>query len=449
MALPLLALSIDVNGVGTILPAIQQTFDLQSDQLGWVINASTLAFAAVLIPVGRVVPRFGPRRLLLVGVTGFGLMSLICGIAPSFGVLVAARAGQGVASALCFTTSLAVVDVVFDQRRRAAAIGVWGSVSGLGGAIGPLVGGAVTTWWSWRGFFFVNVPLCLVAVPVIAALTPADSRRRGPSVPWPRLVALSGSFVCLIGGLQYGAATSWTSPATLVQFGAGAALLAALGVERRKGSSTLLPAVTGSPLFRPASVVAFCSTWGFGVTVLAMGIYLQDDLGLSALDAGLAFTSFSVTFAIAGAVSGRLVRGQGVVATMGLAMGVAAVGLGAQVVVAPSADLVLVVGALMVGGFGQGLAFDASTTASLEGVPDEAAAEASGVVQTLRLLGLSVGVALAATIDAGTDPGRLGADGVQIVMGLAGVVAVAALAYCLRSTRRASRQDRSTGSVAG
>jgi MFS family permease len=310
MSLPLAALSIDVSGAGVALPAIGQSFALGAGGKAWVMNGSALAFGASLLFAGALADRLGPRRLLLLGVGGFGLASALCGAAPNAPVLVTARILQGLASSLCFTTSLSVVDSLFVPARRARAIGIWGAVGGVGSALGPLVAGTLSSALSWRWFFAVNVPLCLLALPLLATLLRTGVSAAQPpsavppnSVPWSRIGAIGVLFVAI--SVAAGQARSWA-----VLLGAGTAAVGAVAVlvraRERRTPPVLGPSVVARSSFRAALAVAFCSNWGFGVTLVMMGEYLEIVRGQSAVRAGVTTLAFSVTFAGAGLATGWL-----------------------------------------------------------------------------------------------------------------------------------------------
>ncbi len=437
MSLPLLALSIDMNGLGTLLPAIGAGLGADAEALSWVVNASALTVAALLLLVGRLVPRWGAKRMVLAGVAVFGLASVVCGLAPTVPVLLAGRVGQGLGGVLTFTTSLAIVARAFDDRRRPAAIGVWGFVNGMGGALGPLAGGAAISASSWRGFFLLNVPLCAVALPAIAILTPTDPQAdvddSPVAVPWFALTILGASGVALT--LAFG-----------VSLPVGVAASAAIGavafvVARRhraptdtptdsgpnRGTSSvevISPSVANAPLARPSWICAFTANWGFGATLVFGGAYLQQTRGFTPWEAGLIFTSFSLASAVAGLVVGRMARRWGLASSTVAALLLAAITLAGTAALDVSSSLVVILSLLAAGGFAQGLAFDLSTTDALHGVPDATAGEASAVVSVARSFGLTIGVAVGTTLAAGTDiplrPAALVASGAAL-LGAAGV----------------------------
>lgn len=416
MCLPLLAQSLDVSGMGLLLPSIGADLGAGATALAWVMNANALAFGALLLTSGRLADRLGPRPLLLGGVGAFGVASLLCALAPSTGWLIAARALQGVASSACFTTSLAVVDATFDERRRPGAIGLWGAVSGAGSAFGPLVAGALAGTIGWRWFFVVNAPLCLAAVPVMAWLVPRQpapeataARRTGGPIG---LVAVAVGFVAL--SLAVGSSVG--AAARLAPIVVALVCVSVLVREHRLRRPVVDPDAVGGRWSRAALVVGFCSTWSFAATLVVGSAVLQQGRGMSPLAAGATFLAFSGAFAVAGAAVGRLVRSAGIGAALVAAMLVAAAGTAAFAVIRPTGSLVVVVACLAVAGLGQGLAFDASTTASLAGVPGRATGQATGAEQTLWLLGSVLGVGASSAIIVAVQGGAAGGDGARTAL---------------------------------
>jgi MFS family permease len=454
MCLPLLAQSLDVSGIGLLLPSIGADLHAGPTALGWVMNANPLAFGALLLTAGWLADRFGPRVLLLGGVGAFGVASALCAVAPTTAFLIAARSAQGLASAACFTTSLAVVGATFDEARRPGAIGAWGAVSGAGSAFGPLLAGALAATAGWRWFFVVNAPLCLLAVPVIAILTrpaatvagAAPSPVGSTSFRPPRigLAAVAVGFVAL----SVAVGSSVSAAARLVPALLALAALVVLWRGHRHGRPAVDPGALSGPWSRAALAVGFSSTWAFGVVLVIGSALLQQVRGMGPMAAGVTFLAFSGAFAVAGAAVGRLVRRAGVGHTMSAGMALTVAGLALLALLPSEVGLGAIIVALAVGGLGQGLAFDGSTTASLAGIPGRSTGEATASIQTLRLLGSVLGVAASAAIVATAADGASTAavaDLQRLAFGLAAVVAVlgsAALAALRpqRPTPTASRR---------
>ncbi len=455
LSLPLVALSVDVNGVGIVLPEIAADLRLDPSGATWVMNASPIAFAAVLIVMGRLADRIGRRGLLLGGVAGFGLASLVCAVAPTVEVLIAGRVAQGVASAMCFTTSLAVVNSTFDAARRGRAIGIWGTIMGVGSAIGPLVGGALTTGSGWRSFFGINVVLCLIVVPILARLVrpdatinatadamtdaSADGVRRDES-----LTLVVGLALLMIGVQTTTSGRGVLTPAVLVPLGVAFGLLVGLVRRNRGVSQPFLPRVIlRASNFGVANVVGTCGNWAFGVVIVFVAVWLQRISHLSALGAGAVFIGFSGSFAAAGVVSARFLTRLGARRTLAVGSVLGIVGVLGIATMTADGALPMVVLGLVVSGFGLGIVFDASTTVGLEAVGSALAATAAGVLQTARLVGLVIGIAVSTLVQneatahaTGSAAGRFTAGIRASLLVAAAVLAVGSVAATV-SRRRA------------
>ena len=431
LSLPLVALAVDVNGVGIVLPEISADLRLDAAAATWVMNASPIAFAAVLIVMGRLADRIGRRGLLLAGVAGFGLASLVCALAPTVEVLIAGRVAQGVASAMCFTTSLAVVDATFDTARRGRAIGIWGAIMGVGGAIGPLVGGALTTGSGWRSFFGINVGLCLVVVPILARLVPPDApittsarARRGAS-----LTLVIGLALLMTGVQGTTNGDGVVTPVVLVPLAVGLALLGGLIRRDRGAAESLIPtAILRASNFGVANVVGTCGNWAFGVVIVFVAAWLQRVSHLSALGAGVAFIGFSGAFAAAGVASARFLTRCGPRGTLILGSVLGIVGVSAMATMTADGALTMVVVGLVVSGFGLGVVFDASTTVGLEAVGSALAATAAGVLQTARLVGLVIGIAVSTWVQNEATAHATGSAASRSTAGIRASLLVAAAA---------------------
>ncbi len=450
MALPLMALSMDVNGIGTVLPTIARSLGIEAAQANLVVSSSSGAFALALLPAGYATYRWGHRTLLLPGVLVLGLASVVCAAAPGLGMLVVGRALQGVAGAVCFTTSLAVVAAGFDEARRPAAIGAWGAVSGVGAAAGPLVGGVLADLVSWRYFFVVTGGLALVSLPVLWRLVarrdspPPEGSQTAAQLPWKRLVALSIGLVGAIGATGLVAHDGWTSPKVVVTGSAGLALCGlAVWTGRRPGSVPLVrPSVRRAPLFGATATAAFASNWGFGVTIVYAAIYLQDVRGYSALGAGGVFAVYCVLFALAGALLGPLVRRLGLASALPSAMAVGTLGLVALAALGASTPAAVVFVALALAGAGQGLCFDTTSVSAMWRVDVTSSGEASALIQAFRMIGFTLGITVSASAAARTESyfGSGVVDQYRAVMAVAAVASLLGTAGAALLARNRQRR---------
>lgn len=398
----MILLTVDFFGIAVALPKIGQDLDASTSTLLWSVNAYLLAFVSPMIAIGRFADIFGRRKVVLVGIVLFVGASAACGGSPNDIFLIVARTVQGVGGGIIFTVSVSIVNNAFPPDERARALGVWSGVGLAGSALGPFVAGILTEFASWRWFFFINIPIGIATLVVTLA---AVEESRDPSftggIDWTGFVALTVGFVLLILGLQQSGSEGWTSAVVLGPIVVGALFITAfvineLHVKRR------LPLVEFS-LFRElrfagAAVVAFVGNWTFGVLLFFLTLYLQHVLDLGPLLAGVVFLTFSVPLVVMSPVGGRMVSRFGSQELMAVGLALVAVGLFCFTLIDADSGIALTILGLLIAGFGQGFAYNISNTAGMEAMPDEKAGIASGVLQTARLMGIVIGLAISGSL---------------------------------------------------
>lgn len=411
---------VDSTIVNVAIPSIVDDLGITSTQVQWVQEAYTLVFASLLLVFGSLADRFGRRRMLLVGVVIFAAASVAAAFAASGELLIAARFVQGVGGAMILPATLSLLNATFRGRERTIAFAVWGSTIGGMAAVGPLLGGWLTTAFSWRWAFGINVPLGIIII-VGVLLTVAESRgqtRDRVDVVGALLsvVTMSTLVFALIEGRSLGwwrsesqpSIGDWTwtweispVPIALAVAAVGGAAFVWWGMRRtRAGRSTLIAFdLFRVPSFRNGNIVALVVSLGeFGI-ILALPLWLQFVLGLSALQTGLILLALAigsfVASGFAGALSGRLapvtIVRAGLVAEI---VGVAAIGL----VIAPDTSWALLLPFLFIYGLGVGLATAQLTGVVLADVPVAEGGQASGTQSTSRQLGAALGIAVLGTI---------------------------------------------------
>lgn len=410
---------VDSTIVNVAIPAIVDDLGITSSEVQWVQEAYTLVFASLLLVFGSLADRWGRRRILITGVTIFTLASVGAALATSGELLILARLVQGIGGAMMLPSTLSLLNATFRGRERAIAFAVWGSTIGGMAAVGPLLGGWLTTEFSWHWAFLINVPLG-IAIIVGVLLTVDESR--GDAVAIDVLGAVLSVFTVgalvfgLIEGRTYGWLTTeeqlsigdWTWPwdvspvaVAFVAAALGLAAFIAWGLHRRRtGRSTVIAfGLFAIPSFRNGNIAAMVVSLGEFGLILALPLWLQFVLGFEAVQTGLILLALAIgSFAasgLAGALSGRvapvwIVRA-GIVAEI---IGVAAVGF----VIAPDASWVPLVPALFVYGFGVGLATAQLTGVVLADVPASESGQASGTQSTARQLGAALGIAILGTV---------------------------------------------------
>jgi MFS family permease len=279
----------DISIVNVALPAMRRDLHASVSGLQWTVDAYTLVLASFLMLAGSTADRVGRRRVFQIGLAAFGLGSLLCGLAPSSGWLIAARALQAVGGTMLNPVSMAIIANTFsDPAERARAIGVFGSMSGLSLALGPILGGALVDALGWRSIFWVNVPIVVAAIVCTALFVPESraprARRFDPVGQILVILVLS----CVVYAIIESRGLGWTSPVIIGLFVVAAlAVLGILGYEPRRADPLLELRLFRSVPFSSAILMALFALCGFGAFLFVTTQYLQDVRGMSALTAGL------------------------------------------------------------------------------------------------------------------------------------------------------------------
>ncbi len=394
---------LDVSVVNVALPAIRGGLHFSEVDLQWVVNAYTVTFAGFLLLGGRAADLLGRRRVFVGGLLLFALASLAGGIANSQAVLIAARAAQGLGGAVIAPASLSILTTTFAEGpERNRAVGIWGAMGGAGGAAGVLLGGILTDALSWRWILFINVPIGILAA-VAAQRMIAESRATDRA----RHFDISGALAATIGlsllvlGIVRTDVTGWGSAPTLALILGGLALLGAfLFIEGKIARSPLMPLrIFASRQLSAANLAVLAvGAASFGMWFF-VSLYLQQVLGYSPIRAGLAFLPMTVCIVIGSTLASRLVQRIGVrpLLTLGLALQVAGLLLFA-LIHANGTYLGDVLAPSLLVAMGIGLSFVPAAIAAVSGVAPQEAGLASGLVNTSRLFGGALGLALLAAI---------------------------------------------------
>jgi EmrB/QacA subfamily drug resistance transporter len=406
LALALLAAAqfvviLDASIVNVALPSIGADLNFSQDNLSWVVNAYVLVFGGFLLLGGRMADLLGRRRLFMIGLVVFALASLAGGLATSEAWLIAARAVQGLGGALLSPAALSLVTVLFAEgSERNKAMGVWGAVAGSGGAVGVLLGGMLTEWAGWEWVLFVNVPVGIVAALLAPRLLP-ESRVDGRHFDFAGAITVTAGLSLLVYTLVDANNAGWASAQTLGLGALAFALIASFYVIERRSQAPLMPfpgifrirTITGINISAVLIAAALFSMFFF------ISLYMQQVLGFSALEAGLAYLPLAVGIIItAGATAGLVTRfGFKPVLVTGLIITAAGLAWFSQV----SANGSYVSDVLfpsLLAAVGLGLAFVSMTVAAVSGVEPHEAGLASGLINTSQQIGGALGLAILATI---------------------------------------------------
>jgi len=397
-------LMLDIAVVNTALSAIAADLDTGLSGLQWVVDAYTLPLAATVITAGALADRFGRRRLFAVGLIVFTATSLVCAAAQTITMLNVARAAQGVGAAVMFAVSLAVLSHAFprfDQRMKALA--AYGATMGGSFAVGPLVGGVLTSGLDWRWIFLINLPLGLACLWIVRRSVAESRNPAAPRVDIPGLLTLTGGLFLLVFALLRGNEEGWGSGLIVAAFaGAAALLLAFLAIEATTRRPMLPLGLFRSGSFTGAQVAAFGISASLFAMWFYMTLYLQQILGLSAIEAGLVYVPGTMlNFFVAGSMAQV---GQKVPARPLVAVGLTLVGAGLALLTLLGVDSAwwLFLPGLLVAMVGTGILNPTVSQLALSSAPPEQAGLAAGVNDMFRQAGIAVGVAaLGALIPAG------------------------------------------------
>jgi EmrB/QacA subfamily drug resistance transporter len=401
---------LDATIVNVALPSIQRGLNFTPESLQWIVNAYTLAFGGFLMLGGRAADLIGRRRLFLAGIVLFSAASLMNGLAGSAGVLVAGRALQGLGGALVSPAALSVLTTTFKEgRERTTALGVWSAVAVGGGAIGLLLGGVLTSLFSWQWVFFVNVPVGVIAIALALRYVPESRVENARGFDIAGALSVTGGLVVLVYALVNAQTAGWVSVTTFGLLAIAAALLVSFVVLE----SRLRHPLVRLGIFRMRSITGANAAMllvaaGMFALFFFASIYVQEVLGYSALRAGLAFLPVTAGIIIGAGLSQQLIRRVGVRAVGLVGMCTAATGL---IVLSriPVAGTYLgdLLPGLMIMAIGMGLTFVPITLIATTNVDEHDAGLASGLLNTSQQLGGAIGLAVLATLAANTTANTL------------------------------------------
>lgn len=398
----------------------------------WVIDGYTLSFAALLLFAGNFADRVGARRALGIGIALFLLASIACAAAPTLGVLIAARIGQGGAAALMLPASMALIREAFpDPRERARALGIWAVGGAVAGAAGPLLGGLLTT-LSWRLVFGINLPVCVLMLVLLRRVV--RSPRRPRPFDWAGQVLSLGALTALMYGLIEGGHAGYGSVEVVVALSIGVLALGAFVLVQRRVAHPMLPLALLRPRgMRIALVVGFAFMVSNFGTVFVNSLYLQQHLGLTPLLAGLVFLPSAAFSVVGNLVSGRLANEYGTRVPMVGGLATMAAGLLGMILVAPAGAPWLIGLFLVLTGVGGSLAMPPTTSLVLSSVPPAQAGTASAIFNTFRQVGGAIAIAVFGALIA--DPARF-VEGMQTSFIIAGVAVLLAAVVSGRAPSR-------------
>jgi EmrB/QacA subfamily drug resistance transporter len=416
-------ISMDNLIVTNALPVIRQALHTGLEGLEWTVNAYTLTFAVLLLTGAALGDRFGRRRLMIIGITVFTAASCASALAPSIGVLIAARAVQGVGAAIMMPLTITLIASVTPPERRGTALGIWGATAGLGAALGPVIGGAVTDAASWHWIFWINVPIGIAVLPLL--LLARESRSgAGRLDPAGVILATAGLFG-IVFGLVRGNSHGWTSAQVLGSLTFGAFLVAAFLAWESAAATPMMPlSLFRSRGFSASSATMMLTNMGMFGVIFLVSQFLQSVLGYTPLGAGVHALPWTATPAVAAPIAGLLSDRLGGRRIVAIGVALQAIGIGwlaAEITATiPYAELIP---PFLIAGTGLGFFFAPITRLTLRHAPEQLEGIASGTSNALRQVGTVLGIAALGSVFSAA--GGLASPG-QFTTGLTAALTVSA-----------------------
>jgi EmrB/QacA subfamily drug resistance transporter len=447
----LFMIMLDNTIVNVALPSIAQDLNIGIDKLEWVVAGYALTFAVVMLTGGKLADMYGRRLIFILGLAIFTASSLACGLAPDAHILVAARVVQGIGAALMNPATLSIITATFPPRQRGTAIGIWAGVSALALAIGPLIGGVITQQASWSWIFFINVPIGILAI-VVARVVIEESRdtSREQRLDLPGLVTSGIGLFALTYGLIEANSYGWTSARILGLFALAAIMLTAFVLlEQRQRLPMLDLSLFRNPTFAGANATMLLVALAMFGVFFFLSLYMQQILGFSPTKAGAAFLPMTLLIVLIAPIAGRLSDRVGSRFLMSGGMVLVAI----QLLIFSRLDATStywnLLPGLILGGFGMALAMTPTTAAAMGAVAVDKAGVGSAVLNSMRQVGGSLGIAVMGAIVAASihvpKTDRLAAqqfvNGFQNALVVASAIALAGAVVAFVTVRKTRHAD--------
>jgi EmrB/QacA subfamily drug resistance transporter len=387
-------LLLDITVVNVALPSIRSSLHGSFTDLQWVVDAYSLMLATLLLTAGSLADLLGRRRVFVVGLGLFSAASLRCGLATTPLFLNLARGAQGVGGAIMFATSLALLAQEFHGKDRGFAFGIWGATIGGAVAIGPLVGGALTSAFGWEWIFFVNVPIGIAAMFAAMRFIRESRDPEGRGIDWLGLITFSGSLFCLVFALIRGNDEGWSSGMIVSLLVASAVLMVSfVAVEMAQERPMFDLTLFRKPAFVGASLAAFALSASMFAMFLYLTLYIQGVLGYSPFQAGLRFLPLSLISFFVAPVAGRLSARIPLRTLLGGGLMLVGVGLLLMGGLSESSGWTHLIPGFIIAGAGVGMANPSLATIAVGVVPPARSGMASGINNTFRQAGIATGIA--------------------------------------------------------
>jgi EmrB/QacA subfamily drug resistance transporter len=402
MALGVLVIANDITAMNVAIPAIEEDFDTGVTTSQWVVNAYSLSFGVLIVTGGRLADLFGRREAFFLGAAIFASMSLLGGLAQSEAWLIATRALMGVGGALMWPAILGMTYGALPAEKAGLAGGLILGVAGLGNALGPMLGGALTEFLSWRWILFLNIPITLVAVTVVwLYIHQPKPQTADRKVDYGGIASVTVGLVMLMVALDQVVDVGWGDPRILVSIALSFLLLVAFTVvERRAGAHALIPRdVMKNRSFAASCLAILLMSATFFSALFYLPQYMQKEFGFSAFESGMGLLPFMAIFAATSFVSGPLYNRLG--AKPIVSVGAACIASGPLLIgagVSNGGAIAAIVPGMVVLGIGVGLFYSSATTAAVTSVDESRTSLAGGIIYMFQVAGGSVGLALTTTV---------------------------------------------------
>jgi EmrB/QacA subfamily drug resistance transporter len=430
VGLGIFMLLLDITIVNVALPDIEQSLGANLSDLQWVIDAYALSLAAFLLTAGSIGDRVGRRVVFAAGIIVFTLGSLLCGVAGDPTTLALSRVVQGVGGAIMFAVSLALLSTTYRGDDRGIAFGVFGGVTGIAVALGPVLGGALTSWLSWRWIFFVNLPVGVIALLVTLRFVEETRDPHPRRLDWAGFVTFSSGLALLVFGLIRSNEEGWGSTEVLGSLAAALILLIAFAIAETLQREPMFDlSLFRVPTFIGGLAAAFAISASLFSLLTYLVIYMQNLLGYSAIETGVRFLPLSLAIFVTAAIAGRL--SARVPTRLLIGPGFVLIGIGLLLMrgLALDSDWTVLLAGLIVAGVGAGLVNVPLASTAVAVVEPARAGMASGINSTFRQVGIATGVAALGAVLAHFAPstGRGPAAAQGFVDGLNEILLIGAL----------------------
>lgn len=400
MGLGILAVAVDITAINVAIPAIEKSFKTDVNTIQWLVNGYILSFGVLMVTFGRLADIFGRQKIFYIGLVIFGVSSLAGALSISAGMIIAARVVQGVGGAMIWPCVIGILYASVSDDKKSLAGGVFLAIAGIGNAAGPLIGGALTQFASWRWVLFINVPICVIAG-IITYLEVGESEgEKGKSqVDYTGITAISVSLVALLYALNVSPSWGWASYKTislLLIFAVFIALF--LKIEKSKDEGLIPKDVMGNFQFMIAGTIMFTFIPGFFAILLYVTQYLEKFLNYDPISAGAVLVPMLAFFSMTSAVSDRIYNKLGSKISIFTGMLLGTLGIIMVVLFGFGSNFYGLIPGYIIAGIGLGLAIPSITTAGVSAVSESRGSLAGGIIYMFQLVGGAFGLAVSTTI---------------------------------------------------